>query len=580
LRIAWAGWGLAVAAALLAPLALSSFALSIATTALVFALFAVSLNLVLGHAGLPSLGHAAFFGTGAYAVALLAQVGVHDFFAATAVATLAGLLLGLALGPALLRTRGTYFLMATLAVSQVMWNLAISWRSLTHGDDGLFSIAAAPVFGFALATGVPFYYVLLATLIVLLLVVSMLMRAPFGHAVRAMRDNRGRMAVLGVRPFTVELTVFVISAAFSGFAGAMFTYAKGFAAPLVYSVETSAQALLMVVLGGAGTLAGPVIGAVVIEIVNGIGSTYTNRFLTVLGLLSVIVALDVPGKIRARWPRREMAMAGGATLPAQVAPPPAARPRLPLASVTPLFGADDIVMRFAGVGVLDGISLAIAPGERRGLIGPNGAGKTTFLNILSGIQRPTAGRVMFAGADITPLPVYRRAKLGIGRTFQIGNLFDDCSVRENIVLALLAREGYALRFGRGLDRYAGLQREASDLLDEWRLTPRRNVPVRLLSYGERRVVEIVLALAGKPKILLLDEPAAGLSGAETTMILQTIAALDPGLTILLVEHDMDLIFSICDRVTVIAGGHVLAEGVGDQVRRDPAVIEAYLGMPL
>ena len=583
----WSGWCVALAVAAWAPFAMSSFALTIATTALVFAMLAVSLNLVLGHAGLPSLGHAAFFGTGAYAVAILAQHGVHAFAAGVGVATFAGLLLGLLLGPALLRTRGTYFLMATLAVSQVMYNLAISWRSVTHGDDGLFGIAASPLLGIDVTSAGIFYYFLLGALAALLLLVNMLMQAPFGHCLRALRDNRGRMAVLGVRPFSVELTVFVISAAFTAFAGAMFTYAKGFASPDVYSVETSALALLMVVLGGAGTLAGPVIGAVVVETIDGIGSIYTQRFLTVLGLLSVVVALDVPGLVRARWPRRSHDVASqDPDAPSSVgrhrSPNAAARAPLTHAQIeaAPIFGADNIVMRFAGVSVLDGISLAIAPGERRGLIGPNGAGKTTLLNILSGLQRPTAGRVLFAGQDITAAAVYQRARLGIGRTFQIGNLFDDRTIRQNILLALVARDGFGLRFCRDLRSYTALQREATDLLDAWRLSPRQHVPVKLLSYGERRVVEIVLALAGRPKILLLDEPAAGLSGAETTMIIQTISALDPHLSILLVEHDMELVFSICDRVTVIAGGSVLAEGAGDTVRRDPAVIEAYLGMPL
>jgi ABC-type branched-subunit amino acid transport system ATPase component/ABC-type branched-subunit amino acid transport system permease subunit len=575
-RVAWAfAPVIALIIALLAPLALSSFAMTIALTALVYAMFALSLDLVLGHAGMPSLGHAAFFGTGAYAVAILAQHGIHGLLPGLATGVLAALLLGLLLGPALLRTRGTYFLMATLAVSQVMWNLAESWRTVTHGDDGLFSVAPAPLLGLNLADPTVFYYVLLAALCLLLILLAILMQAPFGHAVRALRDNRGRLSVLGVRPFTVELTVFVISAAATGLAGAMFAFAEGFASPSVYAVETSALALLMVVLGGAGTSAGPVIGAIVVEIILGIGSLYTPRFLTILGLLAVVVALDIPGRLRARRPA-PIAETTTDTAPLLPATP---RPHPNLAT-TPIFAAENLVMRFAGLSVLDGISLSIAPGERRGLIGPNGAGKTTLLNILSGLQRPTAGRVLFAGTDITAFPAHSRARLGLGRTFQVANLFDARSIRDNIVLALLARDGLALRVARNLRHYRALQDEADHLLASWRLTPRANTRVDLLSYGERRIVEIVLALAARPKLLLLDEPAAGLSGAETTTILRTIADLDPALTILLVEHDMDLIFSLCDRVTVIAAGRVLAEGPGDIIRRDPDVIAAYLGMPL
>ena len=178
------------------------------------------------------------------------------------------------------------------------------------------------------------------------------------------------------------------------------------------------------------------------------------------------------------------------------------------------------------------------------------------------------------------MPAYDRAKLGIGRTFQICNLFDNSSVRENMVLALLARERCALRLGRALYRYDTLQAEASFLLDEWGLRGREDMPVGLLAYGQRRLLEIVLAVAQRPKVLLLDEPAAGLSGSETKTIINTISALDPTLSLLIVEHDMDLIFSVCDNVTVLAEGHVLAEGDGDAVRRDKSVVEVYLGAPL
>jgi branched-chain amino acid transport system ATP-binding protein len=242
--------------------------------------------------------------------------------------------------------------------------------------------------------------------------------------------------------------------------------------------------------------------------------------------------------------------------------------------------AENVEKRFAGLTVFNGVSLNVAEGERRGLIGPNGAGKTTLLNVLSGVISPNSGSIYFGDRDITALAAPDRARLGIGRTFQICNLFDERSVRENIVLALLARDGYSLRCGRPLSRYAAVQSEADRLLDEWGLRERADMPVKLLAYGQRRRVEIILAVAQKPKVLLLDEPAAGLSGVETKAIINTISALDPALSLLIVEHDMDLIFSVCDNVTVLAEGRVLAEGDGDTVRRDKRLVEAYLGVPL
>lgn len=603
---AWvATFGVALLAAVLAPFFLSTFPMTILTSALVFAIFAVSLNLILGHGGMPSLGHAVFLGIGSYTVGFMVHHWQSNFLltalAAVAISSLAAALIG----PIVLRTRGTYFLMVTLAIGEVLRNMSISWRSLTGGDDGLTGVNAGIVAGIDFGQSRNFYFLVLGSLLIVLALMRMLTNAPFGHALRAIRDNRSRLSILGVHPMKVEVTAFVISAGMAGYAGFLLAYEKAFVSPNVFSVETSAQALLMVVVGGAGTLFGPVVGALVVEFIRGIGSVYTDRWQTVLGLLAVLVAINsrqmlvqdllsvVAGKF---WRKPTAAAAPVAPIPAGAKPAPAvavkatataAHPAPPIVRRVPpvrtngsIISASNIAKRYGGLSVLRDISLSVAPGERMGLIGPNGAGKTTFLNILSGIEVPTAGAVAYGGKDVTSMPSYRRAQLGVGRTFQIGNLFNDCSVRENIALALVARESYGLRFGRSLSQYADLQHEAVDLLDKWKLREIGDIPVKLLSYGQRRVVEIVLALATRPQLLLLDEPAAGLSGAETKMIIETISVLDPALSILIVEHDMDLIFSVCDRVTVIASGEVLAEGVGDEVRRDKRVIDAYLGMPL
>lgn len=571
--------GFALVAACVVPFLTSTFVLTTATNALVFAVFAVSLNLVLGYAGLPSLGHAAFFGTGAYAVGLLVHNGLSGFVLGISAAIVASLFLSAVLGPILLRTRGIYFLMATLAVGEVMRNLAVSWRSVTNGDDGITGIKLPSV----LADGLTFYFFLLVLLILLLVAVAILMRSPFGHALRAVRDNRNRASVLGINPFALEMSAFVTGAAVAGLAGALFAYAKGFVAPGVLSVEMSADALLMVVLGGPSTLLGPVAGAVVVEAIRGIGSTYTDRWLTILGVLACIVALD-PGRYVRRvfqrqsqqdrpseetaTPHLQQAMAFKATAP------------LPRSQAEIALRASQVAKSFGGLTVLTDVTLSLAQGERRALIGPNGAGKTTLLNIVSGLTRPTSGQIYFNERNVTALPTYERAKLGVGRTFQIENLFNDSTVRENILVGLLARDGLSLRFARALSRHHALQTEATRLLDEWGLRGLEHTPVKLLAYGQRRLVEIVLAISQRPKVILFDEPAAGLSGKETKELIRTISALDPKLSLLIVEHDMDLVFSVCDNVTVIANGGVLAEGGADVVRQDKSVIEAYLGVPL
>ena len=593
----WAGGGVALLAGLAAPSALSTFALGILTTAIIFSIFALSLNLILGHGGLPSLGHAVFLGLGAYTVGLLAKHGFTEFAACMLAGIAVSIAAALLIGPVLLRTRTVYFLMATLAIGEVLRNVAISWRSVTGGDDGLSGIDPGTFLGIDFDSPRSFYFLSLASLLGTLLIVAMLTNAPFGHTLRALRDNRSRMAVLGVNPSAVELTAFVISAGLAGFAGTLLAYQKAFVYPSMFSVETSARALLMVVMGGTGTLIGPVVGAFVIEFIRGIGSVYTDRWQTILGVLAVLVAVNsrklLLAGVGSIWrsrpptspkPRPAPAFANPGTAP-PIAPAASPVPSLAPASATrpragALLRAENIVKNFGGLSVLSGISFAVSQGQRRGIIGPNGAGKTTFLNILSSTLPPTEGRIYYGGKDITALPAFRRAQLGIGRTFQIANLFNDCTVRQNIELALVAREKYGLRLCRPLGRYSELRDETLDLLSRWNLCEIADTVVRQLSYGQRRVIEIVLALATRPQLLLLDEPAAGLSGAETKLIIETISALDPDLSIVIVDHDMDLIFSICDRITVFANGKVLAEGVSDEIRRDKAVVSAYLGMPL
>jgi ABC-type branched-subunit amino acid transport system ATPase component/ABC-type branched-subunit amino acid transport system permease subunit len=588
----WLGGVVILIAGLLAPPLLSTFALTILTTAVIFAIFALSLDLILGHAGLPSLGHAVFLGLGAYTVGLLVKHGFNAFILCVLAGVAVSTAVALLLGPVLLRTRTVYFLMATLAIGEVLRNVAISWRSVTGGDDGLSGIDPGSVLGFELGNARTFYFLTVACLVATLIVMAVLTNSPFGYTLRALRDNRSRMAVLGVNPLAVEVTAFVISAALASFAGILLAYQKEFVYPNMFSVETSARALLMVVMGGTGTLFGPVIGAFLVEYIRGIGSVYTDRWQTILGLLAVIVALNSREFMLARigslfrprvsigpsktdFSTRPPTRHGAPTL-SPVRPPAICHgPAIPQKA---LISAENISKNFGGLSVLSDISFAVAAGERRGIIGPNGAGKTTFLNILSSTLAPTAGRILYGAKDITSMPPYSRARLGIGRTFQIANLFNACTVSENLTLALVAREKYGLRLGWPLSRYAHLRDEADDLVNKWKLGDVASLKVNQLSYGQRRVLEIVLALATRPQLLLLDEPAAGLSGGETKLIIDTISALDPELALVVVDHDMDLIFSICDRITVFASGRVLAEGTGDQIRRDEAVIAAYLGM--
>ena len=243
----------------------------------------------------------------------------------------------------------------------------------------------------------------------------------------------------------------------------------------------------------------------------------------------------------------------------------------------PLLAARGLVKRFGGLTATDGIDLDAFPGEIHALIGPNGAGKTTLIGQLTGELDPDAGRVLFEGRDVTQLPVHRRAQLGLARSFQITSLFADLTVIENVALAVQIRSGHSFRFWRITSRDRALQDPARAVLDRVGLAARANAPAAELSHGEHRQLEIALALASEPKVLLLDEPMAGMAPEESQRMIQLLRQIKGHAAILLVEHDMDAVFALADRITVLVYGRAVASGAPAAIRADAAVRKAYLG---
>jgi len=239
---------------------------------------------------------------------------------------------------------------------------------------------------------------------------------------------------------------------------------------------------------------------------------------------------------------------------------------------------DNLSIDFGGLKAIDGVSLTIEPGERRVLMGPNGAGKTTLFNLVSGVYQATRGRILFFGKDVTGLPTYRRAELGIARTYQITNLFPNLTVAENVLMACQALARTKFVMFRPVSSYRHLMERCDDLLKEFVLWEKRNAQVKNLSHGDQRQIEVAMALAEKPRLLLLDEPAAGLSSAETHSLTLLLKNLDPAITILLIEHDMDVAFEFAEKITVLYQGKFLTEGAKDEIRNNPTVQEIYLGV--
>ena len=238
---------------------------------------------------------------------------------------------------------------------------------------------------------------------------------------------------------------------------------------------------------------------------------------------------------------------------------------------------DHLVVRFGGLDVIDDLSFSVRAGERLVIFGPNGAGKTTLFNVITGQLHPTAGRVSLFGQDITAVSVARRVDLGLGRTFQIATLFPRLTVLESAMLAVQAGAPHRFVMHRAVHSYAGTRRRALELLEAWDLAPRADIETRRLAYGEQRRIELVLALARRPRLLLLDEPAAGLSAEETAAVVAMIREMPRDVTIMLIEHDVDMALQLADRVLVLQHGRLLADGDPTSIRHDPQVAEVYFG---
>ena len=582
-------FGLLVAAVVLPPW-LPSFYVHILVLMVIFSIFAMSLDILMGYAGLPSLGHAAFFGVAAYTAGLLAVRGGFQWWGAVSIALVLCTLTGALFGLVALRTIGLYFMLITLALGEILWGVANRWGSFTGGYNGLPDIPRPFA---AVSTTLSFYYLALILFFVAAVPMYLLVRSPFGLSLQGLRDSESRMRVLGYNVWLHKYVAFVICGLFAGCAGVMSAYYNGFVSPLDLSLAISAEAILMVILGGTGTLVGPIIGAVVIVALRNFLSIYIERWLIVLGVIFIFTVLYAPDGIMG-WINARRRKSTGNDLPAldiPIKPAEGINQRVqPIPTATKSQGSDEravegnLVLRlegisknFGGLSAVKDASLEVRAGERVGILGPNGAGKTTLFHLISGSLRPTGGRILLFGRDITRLPAYQRAGLGLGRTYQITNLFPTLTVLDNLRLSLISFKGIRFRMHRAVHRLDGVNQEARVWLEQIGLWNAREIEVRHLSYGHQRQLEVVMALALEPKILLLDEPTAGLSAAEVGPIVEMIRSLHRAMTVLIIEHDMDVAFQVAEKILVFHHGEKLAEGTTEEIRINPEVRRIYLG---
>ncbi|NEU14391.1 ATP-binding cassette domain-containing protein [Methylobacterium sp. BTF04] len=530
----------------------------------------VGLNVLLGLTGLISFGHAGFYAIGAYASAILTGAGVDFWLALPAAAGLSALV-GIVLAVPAMRVKGPYLAMVTIAFGFIVEHALIEGGSLTGGQNGLVVTGGPALFG------VPFAERELAILAVLgagaaLYGFHRLALSRLGRAMRAVRDADVAAASLGFDPVRVKTLAFAISAALTGLAGAVLPPLMLFIAPSSFPFSQSILFVLAVVVGGAGTVLGPLFGALVTVLLPELLSGLAEYRLLFFGLATLVVLWLVPAGLvgslarlvprrTETWPRRTE---GHATGEADLAGFLGDRPGEPLV-------VEAIGIQFGGIRAAEDVSFTAKPGAVTSVIGPNGAGKTTVLNMVSGFYRPSSGAIRLGTRDLTGAPAQTIARAGLARTYQTTRLFGSLGVLDNVVLAFAPGQLWR-RAGRD-DRA-----KAAALLAFTGYTGALDRRADELPHVDRRLVEIARALAGRPRVLLLDEPAAGLTRADTDRLgglLRRIAAC--GVAVVLVEHDMPLVMGVSDHILVMDAGRPIASGAPAAVRHDPAVVRAYLG---
>ena len=533
---------------------------------------ATSWNILSGYSGYFSFGHGAFFGLGMYTTAVLAGKFNWPFLYTLPMAALVPALFGVGLGAVvfrLRRLRGELFGLLTLAVTFVIATIILN--TPIDGGPGVY-LSAVPIPAIGPSPSATFYLLALAMVMLVLWVAYYIYNARLGSGLFAIHDDEDVAEVQGVPTYRFKLQALAISCAFAGVAGGVHAlFVSYVTAGEVFNIVVPLYVVLMSVLGGSRHWLGPAVGATAITALSYAFTAGDSAVVgrAAIGLILIVVILFMPDGILGQLIKRFKSRRALPPLPTPVAPAVISTQG---SAGEILLTIDKVSKSFSGVKALQNVSMEARRGEILGLVGPNGSGKSTMVNVISGLYKPEAGRILFQGEDLVPLPSYRAAHAGIARTYQIPRPFASLSVLENTTLAGM--------FGSTQLSRADAAAQAMYWLEFVGLADRARALPTELNLHQRKFLELSRALASSPRLVLLDEVLAGLTPSEINNAVTLVREIrQRGSTIIFIEHNMRAVLELCDRLIVLNHGQVIASGMPREVMNDPAVVSAYLGTP-